>query len=540
MKVRTKLLVGAALSIATVIALTVAVFATDRQASKAIERSAAAERMLQRLLILNALSLDFVAQNEAVGVTFVPANGRAVEQWQATYAALGTALSADAFGDWKAQAGVVEDIENDLAALEAVFAQMVAIRESEGSRIERDGRGAALEQRLTVQLSLNSQSLNNSIHDLGGAALQGISDTQQKRTVLVLALVGGLTAVFAGTSLTVFLSVVKPVETLTHAVAAVAEGDLNATVTASSKDEIGILGRGFNTMSSHLRETLDVSERHASALVSANERLETEIAERRRAEGEVRRKSEALEQRAQDLARTNTELDAFTYSVSHDLKEPLRTLEAFSGFLLKDYADAIDDQGREYLEKMGKASVRMKSLIEDLLRLSRIGRESKPPRRIDVSSVVSEVAEGLGAAIAEKGTVIEVEEGLPDVLAHHGRIEQLFANLIGNALKFTKDDRPLVKVGARAAEDGMATFYVQDNGIGIDPEYHERIFGVFQRLHRREEYEGTGAGLSIVKRVVEFYGGQVSLESALGAGTTFVFTLPLWTEAAATAEWEAA
>ena len=131
---------------------------------------------------------------------------------------------------------------------------------------------------------------------------------------------------------------------------------------------------------------------------------------------------------------------------------------------------------------------------------------------------------------------MEVQKGLPDVLAEPTRVKQIFADLLGNALKFNESKRPLVKIGVRAIEGGMATFYVQDNGIGIDPQYHERIFGIFQRLHRREEYEGTGAGLAIVKRVVEIFGGKTSVESELGAGATFLFTLPLWTEATASTE----
>jgi light-regulated signal transduction histidine kinase (bacteriophytochrome) len=115
-------------------------------------------------------------------------------------------------------------------------------------------------------------------------------------------------------------------------------------------------------------------------------------------------------------------------------------------------------------------------------------------------------------------------------------VEEVFANLLGNALKFNESKRPFVKIGVRAIEGDMATFYVQDNGVGIEPQYHERIFGVFQRLHRREQYEGTGAGLAIVKRVVEIFGGRTWVESELGAGATFLFTLPLWTQATASTE----
>jgi light-regulated signal transduction histidine kinase (bacteriophytochrome) len=261
---------------------------------------------------------------------------------------------------------------------------------------------------------------------------------------------------------------------------------------------------------------------------------------RKRAETGRKRAEEELMQRADELEAKNQELDAFTYSISHDLKEPLRTIEAFSQFLLEDYMERLDEQGRDYLTRMGNASVRMKHLIEDLLTLSRIPRQSTPPARVDVSQVTRDAIEGMRATVEEKRAAVEVQDGLPAVLGHEPLIEQVFGNLIGNALKFNNSEQPLLKIGGRGVDDKMATFYVQDNGIGIDPQYHERIFGVFQRLHRREEYEGTGAGLAIVKCVVETYGGRIWVESELGAGATFLFTLPVWTEAAETVEEKAA
>lgn len=263
----------------------------------------------------------------------------------------------------------------------------------------------------------------------------------------------------------------------------------------------------------------DITDRkHAEVeLKEWNEALERVVAER----------TAALEQRATELAKSNAELEAFTYSVSHDLKEPLRTVEAFSQFVLEDYSDKLDDQGRDYLQKLANASARMKRLIEDLLALSRIGRRPDAPVAVDVGVVVSGIIEGMRAAFDEKRATIEVDDGLPLVAGDASRIEQIFGNLIANGIKFNASERPGIVVGMRRIEEAHAVFYVKDNGIGIDAQYHERIFGIFQRLHRREEYEGTGAGLAIVKRAVEALGGRIWLESALGDGTTFLFALPL-------------
>ena len=260
-----------------------------------------------------------------------------------------------------------------------------------------------------------------------------------------------------------------------------------------------------------------------------------DITERKRMKSLVAQAARERELK-ESLERQVAELDAFTYSVSHDLKEPLRAIEAFSQFVLEDCADRLDEQGREYLLKLANAAVRMKRLIDDLLTLSRASRESRRRTQVDVGRLVRDVVERMSSTVEGRGATVEVEDGLPDVLADPPRVEEVFANLLGNALKFNESKRPSVKIGVRAIEGGMATFYVQDNGIGIDPQYHERIFDIFQRLHRREQYEGTGAGLAIVKRLVEVFGGRTWVESELGAGATFLFTLPLWTEAAASTE----
>jgi signal transduction histidine kinase len=241
---------------------------------------------------------------------------------------------------------------------------------------------------------------------------------------------------------------------------------------------------------------------------------------------------------ATELERRNAELSAFTYSVSHDLKEPLRTIEAFSQFVIEDYAERMDEQGRDYLTRMAAAAARLKQMIDDLLLLSRAGQAPDRVSSISVRDVVQEVVGAFDSRIRDREARVEVVNDLPPVLADGPRVEQIFGNLISNGLKFNHEKAPVVEVGFAAAEDGIGTFYVRDNGIGIDPRYGERIFQVFQRLHRREEYEGTGAGLAIVKRAVEALGGRVWFNSEPGAGTTFYVSLPLDLAAARTSREE--
>ena len=234
----------------------------------------------------------------------------------------------------------------------------------------------------------------------------------------------------------------------------------------------------------------------------------------------------AIERNQQRLAleRKTVDLNEFTYSVSHDLKEPLRTLEAYSQFVLQGYADRLDDEGRDYLHGLARASAQMLHVIEDLLTLSHVGRYTVAPTAVETARVVSNVVRGFREQIDARGAEVRVE-ALPSVRGHVTVLEQVFGNLIGNALKFNESASPRIVVGARGEDDGVATFFVQDNGIGIDPQFHERIFGTFQRLNRREVYPGTGAGLAIVRRAVESLGGRVWVESQPGAGSTFLFSL---------------
>jgi len=237
---------------------------------------------------------------------------------------------------------------------------------------------------------------------------------------------------------------------------------------------------------------------------------------------------EELQLIASELERRNVELSAFTYSVSHDLKEPLRTIEAFSQFVMEDYAERLDAQGKDYLQRMAAAAARLKQMIEDLLLLSRAGQRPEQVIPVPLGEVMAEIVAALEGSISEKGARVQVDGALPVLLADRARVEQIFGNLISNGLKFNRSAPPVVEVGVASIDGGLATVFVRDNGIGIDPRYNERIFQIFQRLHRREEFDGTGAGLAIVKRAAEAMGGRVWLNSKLGEGATFYVSLPLY------------
>jgi PAS domain S-box-containing protein len=240
---------------------------------------------------------------------------------------------------------------------------------------------------------------------------------------------------------------------------------------------------------------------------------------------EQRRVAEALRLQSRRLEEKVREMDDFTHVVSHDLKEPLRGIEAFAGFLLEDYGDRLDEQGKRYLGFLKQSAVRMKDLIHDLLTLASLSRKAPALQPVDLNQVVGRVVRDLEYTIRSRHAAIRIEGTLPTVTGDPTQLGELFKNLVSNAVKFNVSERPAVTISA-SDDGGFARITVSDNGIGIDPRYHDRIFDLFERLHPQEEFEGTGAGLAICKKIVEGYGGNIRVESELGKGSTFVVSLP--------------
>jgi PAS domain S-box-containing protein len=244
----------------------------------------------------------------------------------------------------------------------------------------------------------------------------------------------------------------------------------------------------------------------------------TDITERKRAQGVLRAAYD-------ELARSNSELQQFAYVASHDLQEPLRMIGSYTQLLERRYGDKLDADAREFMGFVVDGATRMKQLIEDLLAYSRVGTRGKELRPVQAQAAFERALVNLRASI-ESADAQVTHDALPEVSADDTQLTQLFQNLIGNAIKFRKKDEPIrVHVGAQDA-GAEWRFSVSDNGIGIEPQYYERIFMVFQRLHTREEYAGTGIGLAICKKVVDRHRGRIWVESALGKGSTFNFTLP--------------
>jgi signal transduction histidine kinase len=284
--------------------------------------------------------------------------------------------------------------------------------------------------------------------------------------------------------------IAKPLRELTTASSELAAGSYSRPVTTTRTDELGHLATAFNSM--------------AAQMQGAQARLEEQVRER----------TAALEER-------NEELEAFGYSISHDLRAPLRTMQGFSEALLEDFGAALPPTGRDYAERVVAGSRRMDELIRDLLAYSRVSRGDLQLTPVPLRPVADTAVAELDAPLRARAGTVRVAESLPVVQGHAGTLSQVFSNLLGNALKFVPNDRaPVIEVSTER-RNGMVRVWVVDNGIGIAFEHRERIFRVFERLHSAEEYPGTGIGLAIVRKAVERMGGKVGVDSTMGQGSRF-------------------
>ncbi|MGP8024721.1 MAG: ATP-binding protein, partial [Methanobacterium sp.] len=244
----------------------------------------------------------------------------------------------------------------------------------------------------------------------------------------------------------------------------------------------------------------------------------TDITDRKQADEQLKRTME-------ELKRSNMELEQFAYVASHDLQEPLRMVSSFTQLLEKQYKDKLDEHALDYINYAVDGAKRMQLLINDLLSYSRVNSKGGKFEEVDLEKVLDETLSNLELTIEENQAFI-TRESLPKINANYRQMIQLFQNLIGNALKYRSKETPQIQISTQK-EDKQWIFSVEDNGIGIDPKYADRIFMIFKRLHTNEEYEGTGIGLAITKRIIERHGGNIWVESETGKGSTFYFTIPI-------------
>jgi signal transduction histidine kinase len=334
------------------------------------------------------------------------------------------------------------------------------------------------------------------------AELSELRVRQRRYAGIALVILGVSFVLAIGISRIVEKTISTPILHLAETARAVSSGkDYSVRATSiGSRDEIGQLILTFNEM-------LDQIQVQNTELEQARADLEKRV-----------------ELRTRELAAANKELETFSYSVSHDLRAPLRAIDGFSNALLRDYTARLDEQGRHYLERVRAGTQRMSQLIDDMLGLARVSRRELVRRKVDVSEIARHVAGELSKQQPARDVRLEIAEGL----TVHGDPHLLtiaFENLLGNAWKFTgKKEGGCIEVG-KTMNGSEKAFYVRDNGAGFDMAYADKLFGAFQRLHSPADFEGTGIGLATVQRIVSRHGGRIWAEGAVGQGATFYFTL---------------
>ena len=341
-------------------------------------------------------------------------------------------------------------------------------------------------------------------------------------SVLVLAF---LTAYLVSSRLQGIIS--KPILDLAGVAKVVSEQkDYSTRAVSHSQDEVGVLINTFNEMleqiqqrdSALVKARDDLEERvelRTADLTAANEQLTTEIQEREKSEA---RQAELLK----TLAKTNEELKDFAYIISHDLKAPLRGITTLADWIKSDYADKFDEDGREQMDLLQARVHRMHCLIEGVLQYSRVGRVDEEQVQINLNLLVPEVIDMVSPP---DNIEITIENELPLITCEKTRIMQVFQNLLSNAVKYMDKEDGRIKIGC-VAKDGNWVFSVSDNGPGIEEKYFEKIFQIFQTLSSRDDFESTGVGLTVTKKIVELYRGRIWVESNPGQGSTFFFSLP--------------
>jgi signal transduction histidine kinase len=326
---------------------------------------------------------------------------------------------------------------------------------------------------------------------------RALGDARELRNTVFLTAFAALLLLIAAIAVLLRVAVVRPLHRLGRAARRVADGDFTHELPPGGPADVAALGRDVEAMRHRLVDALTVTQQAR----------------------------DDLEQREAELRRSNADLEQFAYVASHDLQEPLRKVASFCQMLQRRYADALDDRAQQYIGFAVDGATRMQRLINDLLTFSRIGRVYDGKQAVDLNEVVDRVEDSLAVSIGETGARI-VRPKLPTVAGDVTLLTMLWQNLLGNAIKFRRPgEPPRVEITATETDDGW-TFAVSDNGIGIDPEFADKIFVIFQRLHPRDRYEGTGIGLAVCKKVIEHHGGEIELDPSYGEGARLVFTLP--------------
>jgi signal transduction histidine kinase len=415
-------------------------------------------------------------------------NERARVQWDAVSERVDRHIANARFRE-PAQTEILADLHEKRVAARRLFAELTAAHDADRSDAPLDDASRRFEAQLLGQLLTYQQENFTDALRLNNLATERIIDAERRVMIVILAGLALIASIIVGTSWFLRRDVLAPIAGLQQATRQVAAGNWDFVLGIRGDDEIGELSKNFDAMTRSLRKSF----------------------------AQIGRSN-------QDLATLNEELKAFSYSVSHDLRGPLRSMDGFSQVLLEDYGDKLDEEGKDALDRIRAASQRMGYLIDDMLNLSQVTRAELNLTRVDLSAIAREIADTLDREPSCRSVEWAIEASL-SVRADPALMRIAMQNLLQNAWKFTgRTAKPVIRVGALERE-GKTVYFVADNGVGFDMAHADSLFGAFQRLHHVDDFPGTGIGLAIVQRIIRRHDGKIWAEAKEGKGATFFFSV---------------
>jgi signal transduction histidine kinase len=494
MTIRSKFILSVTCFCIITLVVAITLLVAIRQTAELNTREDTADRLLLEAHELSELSNDYILFREK----------RQAVQWETKYNSM-AALLAQLRVDRPEEQALIDYVAANHKRLKQIFNNVRTTVET-GPVSRQHGGDIGFLQLSWSRLTVQTQGMIFDVSQLTDLIKEDTRAVESRSIILIMAMIGMLIVFILANYLFMYWRLLRSVATLREGTTIIGSGNLDFRIEETSKDEIGDLARAFNQMNVNL-----------ATVLASKEELNREVQERRRAEDQ-------LKKTLADLERSNKELEQFAYVASHDLQEPLRMVSSYTQLLGERYRDQLDEKAKKFINYAVDGAVRMQQLIQDLLLFSRVTTRGEKFLPVDSGAALGTAMSSLGEAIRESGALVTYDDDFPQVMADQMQLAQIFQNLIGNAIKFRGQKQTRIHVSVQE-QDLHWLFSVEDNGIGIDPRYRDKVFVIFQRLHTREEYPGTGIGLALCQRIVKRHGGEIWFDSKPGEGSTFFFTL---------------